>query len=100
MIKDKELDLLIDLAKLIKKHGPESFDTLSEVLSSEENIRKLIILLKDVAYVAKKAKKTPRRTNTKKKISQGSDHEISNSYDEDRSLDAWSKIILNGKSKK
>jgi len=36
MIRQKDLDLLADLAKLLKKYGPESFESLRRLLTSGE----------------------------------------------------------------
>ena len=40
-----ELDLLVDLAKLLKKHGVEAFDALAKALSSPDFPQRLIPIL-------------------------------------------------------
>ena len=55
-----ELDLLIDLAKLIKKHGPESFEMLADYARSPDFARKLADLLSSSATIARTAKTTRR----------------------------------------
>lgn len=61
----RELDLLIDLAKLLKKYGPETFDSLAELISSPEMIEKLPHILTQVAKMARTTSKTKRKTRQK-----------------------------------
>jgi len=49
MNRKTELDLLVELAKLVKKYGPESFEALSDLLSSPVMTQRLPSLLKEVA---------------------------------------------------
>ena len=70
MISERELNLIIDLAKLVKKYGPDSFDELSEIFLSEEKTRKLTDLLKNVSNIAKQSKSSSKgRTSSSVKIS-------------------------------
>lgn len=60
-----ELDLLVDLAKLIKKHGPEPFEILANSMRSTNLAKELTDLLSASASVAratlKKRKKPSKR---------------------------------------
>lgn len=58
MIKERELDLFIDLLKLLKKYGSESFESLANDLSSSEAFEQLSGILVDVS---KKAKAIPKK---------------------------------------
>ncbi len=49
MISQQELDLLIDLAKLVKKHGPTTFELLAESISSPQMVEHLSQLLTQIA---------------------------------------------------
>ncbi|MDO9334707.1 MAG: hypothetical protein Q7T57_09335 [Dehalococcoidales bacterium] len=60
-----ELDLLIDLAKLIKKHGPECFETLADYARSPDFARRLADLLSASATVARTTR-TERTESTKR----------------------------------
>ncbi|MFA5253309.1 MAG: hypothetical protein WC367_01400 [Methanoregula sp.] len=107
MITSDELDLLIDLAKLIKKYGPETFERLSISLTSEEDIKKLVAVLQGIsditqqsATISKPIKSTYKKKSTPRSLAHGAKRGKIESYNEDRSLDAWSNIILKGKSKK
>ncbi len=104
MMKENELDLLIDIVKLLKKYGPESFESLSEALSTEENIKKITMLLKNVSNISTTMKSSHKKStqNKHKNVTvkgRGARKQKSESYEEDRSLGAWSGIILNGKTK-
>lgn len=50
----RELDLLVDLAGLLRKHGPEPFESLSASLASPEYSHKLADLLAETARVGRK----------------------------------------------
>jgi hypothetical protein len=54
MNKQPELDLLVDLAKLIRKHGPEAFENLTETVSSGEFARQLELILQTGTRAARK----------------------------------------------
>jgi hypothetical protein len=104
MIKERELNLLIDLAKLLKKYGPESFDNLSKILSSKEELERISELLNNISNASISGKNKPMKATVrkgKKKIvkEEKSNEQKLHLYEEDRSLDAWSNIILNGKTK-
>jgi hypothetical protein len=53
MIKERELDLLLDLLKLLKRYGPESFELLANDLSSPEATEDLSRILTQVSRKAK-----------------------------------------------
>ena len=65
MTTQPELDLLIDLAKLLKKHGTDTFESLAESISSPEMTQHLSRLLIQVAKVAQTIPKTKRETGLK-----------------------------------
>lgn len=60
-----ELDLLVDLAKLIKKHGPEPFEVLANYVQSTDFAKQLADLLSVSARVARATKKE-RTVSTKR----------------------------------
>ena len=60
MTSQRELDLLIDLAKLLKKHGPDTFELLAELISSPEMTQHLSRVLTQVAKTAHAVSKTKR----------------------------------------
>lgn len=53
MIRERELDLLIDLLKLRKKYGAESFELLAKALSSPEITKQLSEILANIPSKAK-----------------------------------------------
>lgn len=53
MSEDKKLDLLMDLAKLLKKYGPEPFENLAESISSLEITERLKKLLKGSVSISR-----------------------------------------------
>lgn len=53
MINQKEMDLLIDLVKLIKKYGPDAFEELANFFSSREKTEQLSLLLKNIAITSR-----------------------------------------------
>lgn len=64
-----ELDLLVDLAKLVKKHGPEPFEILANSIRSTDFAKELADLLSTSASVArattkKRGKPTKRESVT------------------------------------
>lgn len=52
-----ELELLIEVAKLLKKYGPDAFEKLAENLSSPEFSEKLTAVLSTTARIARSVKK-------------------------------------------
>ena len=52
-----ELELLIEIAKLLKKYGPDTFEKLAENLSSPEFLERLISILSTTARTARLVKK-------------------------------------------
>jgi len=62
MTTQKELDLLVDLTKLLKKHGPDTFKSLATTISSPEMTQQLSSILVQVA-------KTSRKTEQKRRPS-------------------------------
>jgi len=61
MITEQEMDLLLDLAKLLRKHGPETFESLADSISSRETSEKLAHLLRHGAKIAASIPTTKRR---------------------------------------
>lgn len=61
MITEQQMDLLLDLAKLLRKHGPETFESLAESISSPETSRQLARLLRHGAKIAGSIPTTKRR---------------------------------------
>ena len=55
MTEERELDLLVDLARLLRKYGPEPFETLASSLSSPEHAKKLADLLASAARAGRTA---------------------------------------------
>jgi hypothetical protein len=49
MNNNKELDLLTDLAKLMKKYGPATFETLGEQITDPKFTRVLVDVLSTTA---------------------------------------------------
>ena len=68
MIRERELDLLIDLLKLRRKYGAESFELLAKALSSPEMTKQLSEILDNIPRKAKTpyVKKKSRRANKHK----------------------------------
>jgi len=69
MITQRELDLLVDLAKLLKKHGPEPFESLVASISSPEITQQISSILTQIANTGRTIPKTKRRTSQKKEPS-------------------------------
>lgn len=65
MTTQRELDLLVDLAKLLKKHGADTFESLAESISSPEMTRHLSRVLTQVAKIAHTIPKTKGETGLK-----------------------------------
>ncbi len=65
----RELDLLVDLAKLLKKYGPETFESLAESISSPEMTQHLTRTLTQVAKIGRTIPKTKRETGLKQEPS-------------------------------
>lgn len=65
----RELDLLVALAKLVKRYGPEAFESLAESISSTEMTQHLSGILTQVAKGARTIPKTERKTPLKQKTS-------------------------------
>ena len=60
----KELALLVDLSKLIKKHGIDSFEKLSDLLSKSEFNQQLAEILSKTAKASRKTKRKVSKTRT------------------------------------
>jgi len=65
----RELDLLVDLVKLLKKYGPEPFELLAASISSPEMSQHLSTILTQVAKIDHTIPKTKRKTKPRKKPS-------------------------------
>lgn len=64
MNKYKEEDLLIDIAKLIKKYGAETFFSLSQSISSPETTQKLATILSESSKLIRKTQKGAEKHKT------------------------------------
>lgn len=62
----RELDLLVDIVKLLKKYGPETFDSLAELISSPGMTQQLPHILTQVEKIARTTPKTKRKTGKKR----------------------------------
>jgi len=51
MIERRELELLVDIAKLLKKHGPDAFQALASSLASPSSTQDLIEILRGTARI-------------------------------------------------
>ncbi|MDH5687922.1 MAG: hypothetical protein OEZ48_08685 [Candidatus Bathyarchaeota archaeon] len=69
MRKQRELDLLVDIAKLLRKYGSEPFESLAELLSSPEMTQRLSHILTQVTKIANTIPETQKRTRTKRRPS-------------------------------
>lgn len=65
----RELDLLVDLAKLLKKYGPEPFESLAESISSPGIAQHLSGILTQVAKTGRTIPKTRREKGLKQEPS-------------------------------
>jgi len=65
MIKERELDLLLDLLRLLKKYGSESFELLANDLSSPEATEDLSRILTQVSRKAKRIHKSEKNRGGK-----------------------------------
>lgn len=65
----QELDLLVDIAKLLKKYGPETFDSIAKLISSPEMTQQLPHILTQVAKIARTTPKTKREAGQKQRPS-------------------------------
>lgn len=70
MTEADRFELLRDLARLIKKHGPDAFANLSDFLKSPDAIDELVAILDASATAGRKAHVT-RASGTPKKVQQG-----------------------------
>lgn len=65
----RDLDLLVDIAKLLKKYGPEPFESLAESILSPEMAQNLSRILTQVAKIARTIPKTEIQTKPKQEPS-------------------------------
>lgn len=65
----RELDLLVDLAKLLKKYGPEPFRSLAVSISSPEMTQHLSVILTQAAKIGRSIPKTKKETRPKEEPS-------------------------------
>jgi hypothetical protein len=65
----RELDLLVDLAKLLRKYGPEPFESLAASISTPEMTQHISVLLTQVAKIGRNIPKTKRKVRPKEKPS-------------------------------
>jgi DNA-binding transcriptional regulator YbjK len=68
MIEQEEIDLWIDLLKLLKKYGPSVFESLSNDLSAQETSEKLSQILSNVSKNRKMVSKVETRKTNKNTI--------------------------------
>lgn len=66
MTDQREFDLLVDLATLLKKYGPESFERLAAAISSPEFTKDLSDVLLGAAATARSTKQIKNRTKPKR----------------------------------
>lgn len=67
MNNELELELLVEIAKLLKKYGPETFEILSGNLSSPEFAERLVSILSTTARVARTVRAKGLETTERKK---------------------------------
>lgn len=63
---NREFDLLADLAKLLSKYGPETFETLAKSLSAPDTMQSLVKALRDTAIFGQQARLSRRAPNSDK----------------------------------
>ena len=71
MIKGREFDLLADIAELLKKYGPDTFEVLAGFMATPETTQTLIELLQSTAEICRsspRANAKPRNTKTTRSI--------------------------------
>ena len=66
MIEGREFDLLADIAKLLRKYGPEAFETLANSLASPNIAQSLVDVLSRTATIASKQPASNRSLGTGK----------------------------------
>lgn len=64
MSENKDTELLIELAKLLKKFGTGSFDTLAENLSKPEFSERLVLVLTSISKASKSLPQKPKRKSS------------------------------------
>jgi hypothetical protein len=64
MTENNEFALLSDIAKLIKKYGPETFESLAGQMSKPEFTQQMIEILSTTAKVARRAKSDEHQTGS------------------------------------
>lgn len=62
----KHLDLLVDIAKLLKKYGPETFEILADNISKPEFAIDLANILSKTAIVSRTTKPDTKKTKAKR----------------------------------
>lgn len=65
----RDLDLSMDIAKLLKKYGPEPFETLAESISSPLMTQHLTHILSEMAKISRTVPKVERKTKLKQEPS-------------------------------
>jgi hypothetical protein len=70
MKNQREIDLLIDIAKLLRKYGPESFVSLAKTISSPEMVQYVTTILTQVVSITRTIPKTKRDFRPKEIISE------------------------------
>lgn len=70
MISQKELDLLIDVQKLIRKYGEDTFTRLSNNLNGEDFINSIKLLGKSFPVIKETSRDTKIKTNYQDKLDQ------------------------------
>lgn len=59
MNESKEFELLKDIARLLVKYGPDTFDALSRLLSKQEFIEQLLEVLNTTSKIGRRSKPQP-----------------------------------------
>ena len=69
MRKQRELDLLVDIAKLLKKYGPLTFASLAKSITLPEMVQHLSGILTHVAKIGRTVSKTKKYSKTRQDVS-------------------------------
>jgi hypothetical protein len=67
MINRSDIDLLADMSKLLKKYGPETFESLANLLSSQDTVRHLSYILRQTINVTEKNEEIKEKSKSSQK---------------------------------
>lgn len=68
MIEGREFDLLADIAELLKKYGPDTFEVLAGFMATPETTQTLIELLQSTAGISRTSPTANRETRNAKAV--------------------------------